>query len=409
MKHSDLPRSVVVVGAGLAGLSTCERLRELGYDGRLTLLGAEEEPPYERPALSKDLLQGKRSAGEALLRPEGWFADKAVDLRPGVAVQRIAPAEGRVVLAGGTAERADAVVLAIGGRPRTPRVPGAPHPELRTLRTLRDAEALRERLAPGVRLGVVGAGLVGAEVAASAVALGCSVTLLAPNPHPLARVLGTRLAGALHDQHRANGVRVLEGALAAVEDLGEGVRLRLGDGRTVPCDVAVVGVGMVPDVALAADAGIETAGGVLVDNAQRTSNPHVFAAGDVARTRGPDGVLPPSEHWDAALNEGRAAAAAILGGPVPAPRSPWFWSDRYQTHLEVVGQVLDAETTAVRGVYASDSFSALAVRDGRCVGAVAVNRPMDVRAARRLIERGRPVDLARLADESVDLRALTRA
>jgi 3-phenylpropionate/trans-cinnamate dioxygenase ferredoxin reductase component len=279
-----------------------------------------------------------------------------------------------------------------------------------TLRTLRDAESLRDRLAPGIRLAVVGAGLVGTEVTAAATALGCVVTLLDPATRPFERFVGPDIAEMLHGLHRRHGVRVIEDTVSAVENGPGGARLRLsGSAEVVDCDVVVVGVGIEHDDRLAVGAGLARERGVLVDAAQRTSHPYVFAVGDVARTTGPHGPLPPSEHWDAARNEGRSAAAAMLGHTPPEPRSPWFWSDRYGVHLEVVGAFLDGDVTVVRGRFGSDSFTSLAVRAGRCVGAVAINRSAEMIAVRRIVEGGVPVDIDQLSDETVDLRALARA
>jgi NADPH-dependent 2,4-dienoyl-CoA reductase/sulfur reductase-like enzyme len=400
---------VVIVGAGLAGVTACARLRELGYSGRLTLLGAELELPYDRPPLSKDLLLRKQSSEDVRLRSESWYADNDIELRLGTQVTDILPDEGRVRLADGGTEPADAVLLATGGRPRALAVPGAEHPALHTLRTLGDGVSLRDRLVPGVRVGVVGAGLVGAEVAAGASTLGCDVTVVASAPRPLEHVVGAQVAEVLMAQHRSNGVRVLVGMVSGVFGQGPVARLCLRDSdRTVDCDVVVVGVGIDIDTRLAVGAGLTTDGGVLVDDAQRTSHPRIFAAGDVARSAGPAGPLPTSEHWEAAVHEANGAAAAMLGRPVPARRAPWFWSDRYGSHLDVVGGFHDAEDTVIRGALDGDSFTAFAVRDGRCVGAAAVNRPLDVKAARRLIERRVPVNTGQLADESVEPRSLVR-
>ncbi|MEJ2852709.1 MULTISPECIES: NAD(P)/FAD-dependent oxidoreductase [unclassified Saccharothrix] len=399
---SGAPGSVVVVGAGLAGVTTAEYLRAHGYDGRLTLIGAEDEPPYDRPPLSKDVLTGKSALDEVRLHPEGWYADRQVGLRLGVAAQEIRPAERAVVLADGTVERADAVVLATGGTARRLSVPGAEHPSLLTLRTARDAVRLRERLVPGTRVAVVGAGLIGAEVTASAVALGCEVTLLDPVTPPLVGVVGPEIARVLHAQHEQHGVDLRRGSVGRVESTGSGVRLHIGDG-VVDCDVVVVGIGIELNLDLAHSAGLAVDGGVLVDNAGRTSNPAVFAAGDVARRVG----APREEHWDAALREGEAAAAGVLGQPAPAAKAPWFWSDRYDTHLEGVGSFTTADRTVVRGELTAD-FTAIALRGGGLVGAVAVNRPQEIKALRRLLDRNVPVDAAMLADESVDLRRLAR-
>jgi NADPH-dependent 2,4-dienoyl-CoA reductase/sulfur reductase-like enzyme len=412
--HDGQPGRVVVVGAGLAGVTFCDRLRAGGYGGRLVLISAEEHLPYDRPPLSKELLQGKTTAAEVLLRPEQWYAGSGIELRLGSSVKRVDTASGAVLLDGGLVEPADVVVLATGGVPRALTVPGAGHPAVQTLRTLADAEQLRDRLAGGCRLGVIGAGLIGAEVTASAVAHGCEVTLIDPGERPIERVVGARVAAALQAQHRDNGVRLVRGTVTTVTPCpGGGVRLELrgatGDpAGAVECDVAVVGTGIEPELSLAAKAGLAVSGGVLVDFAQRTSCPWVFAVGDIARRVGPAGPQRRLEHWDSAQQQGGAAAAGVLGLPLPAERAPWFWSERYGTNLEVVGRFTDAEAVAWRGQPGAGPFSAVGVRAGRCIGAVAVDRPADIGAARRLIDRDRPVEIDVLADESVPLRALLR-
>jgi NADPH-dependent 2,4-dienoyl-CoA reductase/sulfur reductase-like enzyme len=403
------PGAIVVVGAGVAGVIACDQLRVLGYQGRLTLLGAEDALPYERPPLSKDFLQGRVGTPGIALRAAGWYAEQRVELRLGTVAERVVPNEGRVLVSAGPAEPADAVLLATGGRPRRLGVPGGDHPAVTVLRTVADAEALRARLLPGVRVGVVGGGLIGAEVAATAVGLGCAVTLVETSGRPLERVLGRWLADHMHRAHGRHGVRVVRAAVSEVGPDGEGVRLHLTNGQAVACDVVVVGVGIEPSLELATGAGLAVDGGVLVDAGHRSSHPRLFAAGDVARRQGPDGPLPRVEHWDGAVAGGRAAAAGMLGLAPPPPRAPWFWSDRYGVRLEVVGELTGPGRTVLRGDPGSGSFLLLAVRDGRCVGAAAVDRPGEMTAVRRLVDAGVQVGANTLADEAVDLRALARA
>jgi NADPH-dependent 2,4-dienoyl-CoA reductase/sulfur reductase-like enzyme len=288
-------------------------------------------------------------------------------------------------------------------------VPGGNHPAVTTLRTLTDARTLKERLVSGARVGVVGAGLIGAEVTAAAVELGCAVTLIDPAPRPLEHVLGPEIAEAAHAQHHTNGVRVITGAIAAIHDNGDGLRLRLaGSEDNVSCDLIVVGIGFGPDLALATAAGLPIDRGVLVDRVQRTKHARVFAVGDVARAMVSDSAQPSPGHWDAAREHGRIAAAAIVGRSAPTRRAPWFWSERYGTRLEVAGNFLGGDATVIRGSVAAGDFSAFAVRGGHCVGAVTLNRPRDMAAARRLIDRRTTVALGRLVDESADLRTLAR-
>lgn len=403
---------VVLVGAGVAALSTCSALRAGGYDGRLTLVGAETHLPYERPPLSKAVLTGTMAVDEVTLRPRSWYADNAIDVLLGSAAVSLDPDDATVGLGDGTRVRGDTVVLATGGTPR----PFAPAGTLgddgpvHLLRTREDAQRLRAALGPGVRVLIVGGGLIGAEVAASATARGCAVTLVDSHALPMEHVVGPVVADVLRSQHVEHGVGVHRAGVASLVRVGPGgpVRVELTTGVTVETDVLVVGIGITPSVDLAVAAGLDVDHGVLVDERQRTSHPNVYAVGDVARRTSPAGPLPPVEHWDGANRGGETAAREILGQDPAPPRAPWFWSDRYGVRLEMVGHRHAGATTVTRGRPDDGGLSVFEVLDGRCVGAVAVGRGADVRAAQRLIDRRIAVDPARLGDESVDLRSLVR-
>ncbi|MDG5805296.1 FAD-dependent oxidoreductase [Streptomyces ossamyceticus] len=401
------PRRVAVVGAGLAAVSTCDALRAQGYDGELVLYCDERGLPYDRPPLSKDVLLGKSGRDGILLRPQQWYEGQRVDLRDGTPVRAIRPRESGIELADGSVVGADRVVLATGGTPRTLPVPGGDDPAVRVLRTWEDAERLRERLLPDARVTVVGAGLIGAETAAVAVALGCRVTLVDPVPVPLAAVVGDGIARALHGRHTAEGIEVITSGVERVErrPAGEVLVHLTGGSRVVAADTVVVGIGIRPATGLAEAAGLRVDNGVVVHAGQRTSHPNVFAVGDVAR---PDGHRVRHEHWEAAQQGGEAAAGGILGRPLQQAGAPWFWSDRHGSRLEAVGTMADAERTVVRGAPDSGAFTAFGLRGDRLVAAAAIDRARDIKAARRLVDRGVTVDPARLADEGVDLRTLLK-
>ncbi|MER5213919.1 FAD-dependent oxidoreductase [Streptomyces sp. NPDC002838] len=398
------PRRIAVVGAGLAAVSTCDALRAQGYDGELVLLSAESGLPYDRPPLSKDVLLGKARREDVLLRPEQWYEEQRVDLREGARVRAIRPHEGGLELIDGTVVGADRIVLATGGTPRALPVPGGDDPAVHLLRTWEDAERLRERLLPGARVAVVGAGLIGAETAAVACALGCRVTLVDPVPVPLAAVAGDDIAGVLHRRHTAEGIEMITAGVERVERRSAEILMHLaGYDGVVAADTVVAGIGIRPATELAEDAGLRVDNGIVVQVGQRTSHPNVFAVGDVARQ---EDHRVRHEHWEAAQRDGQAAALGLLGRPVPDPQAPWFWSDRHGCRLEAVGTMADAERTVLRGASDSAAFIVFGLRGDLVVAVAAIDRARDVKVARRLIDRRVVVDPAYLADEGVDLRAL---
>ena len=407
---------VVVVGGGVAGLSVAVELRRLGHVGPVVVLD-RGAVLHDRPPLSKSYLRGEVAADDLATYPSQQLLAQGVQVRTGtvaVSLDPGAPDRPAVVgLADGTALSADAVVLAEGGRAHRLPVPGQELALL--LRTLDDARALRPLLRPGRRLVVLGAGLVGAEVAATAVGLGLDVTLVDPDPLPLAGVLGPEVARVLVEDHGRHGVRVVVAAAERFEAAptrgGPPVRVRLSDGSTLEADVVLVATGMSPVDDLARAAGLEVAvgGGTLVDRRQRTSSPCVLAVGDGTRRRRAHGGVPASAgHWDAARLDGLAAAAALLGHDAPVRGAPWFWTDRHGRHVEVVGDPVGGSRSIVRGVPGTGPFAVLGWRDGVLTGAVAVDDARTTQAARRLVDRAVVVDPDELADPATDLRALAR-
>ncbi|MCK8616293.1 NAD(P)/FAD-dependent oxidoreductase [Gordonia sp. C13] len=399
---------IVIVGGGIAGVSTAGALRDGGYSDELILVDAGEFP-YDRPPLSKDYLAGEKDLKQIALQSSDWYDNNAIHLRTGIMVTALRPAEGGVELADGTMLAADRVVLATGGHAARPPIPGADGPRVHVLRTSEDADRIGAALVPEARILVVGAGLIGAEVASTAVDLGCDVTLVDPVAVPVAAAVGHEIAAWLHSQHAARGITTLTTQIESFTDTGSGVEVVIA-GETAPrsFDAVLLGVGMVPDTRLAEAAGLEVDRGIVVDQRQVTSNPAILAVGDPTRIRR-EGVLAlRTEHWDAAQQEGRRAAATILDAPAPHTTAPWFWTDRHRRHVEGVGHLADAETIVLRGELGSEFFSAFGLRSGVVVGAVAVDDSNAVRAARRMIERGLVVDPQQLADTATDLRKLLR-
>ena len=405
------PRRILVVGGGVAGFSAASELRARGYNGELTIVSAEGLP-YDRPPLSKGYLLGTEDARKIRLAPEKWYAEHEVALVTDRVVG-LRAAEGSVELEGGLMLSADRVLLATGSVPRQLSIPGAD--AALTLRTLADADALRDALVGGARVAVVGAGLIGSEVASAAVVLDADATLVDPVAPPLVPAVGEALAQRLHAMHAERGVRTLVSVPLEIEAAHDGVPrlVRLADGSAVGADVVVVGIGVSPETRLAEAAGLAVDDGILVDSSGTTSNPSVFAAGDASRLRRPDGTLARrSEHWEAAVRSGQAAAAGMLGEEPPHFGAPWFWSDRHGVHVEAVGTLDERQMrgarTVLRAVDGVPQAAFLLADDGHLLGCAAVDLPLMVRAARRIIDRGLMPDPQALADPAVDPRKLTR-
>ena len=403
----DVPGKVVVVGGGIGGVSTVAALRAGGYGGELVLVD-DAELPTDRPPLSKEYLAGTRSLTDLALEQPDWYDDHDVRLVPRTRVSALRPGEGAVETEDGRTFAADRIVLATGGRAARPPIPGADDARVHVLRTVEDADRLRAAVAPGTRVLVVGAGLVGAEVGSTLQGLGADVVLVDPAAPPLALVFGQPVADWLHELNRARGLALHHAGVERLDATTDGLRVRLSGGADdVRADLVVLAVGMVPDTTLAVSAGLRTGRGVRVDRGQLTSNPAVLAIGDATEVVVDGVVRPRPEHWEAARLDGERAAATILGAPLPAPTASWFWTDRHGLHVEVVGD-LTAGDLVLRGELGTPPFSAFSVHEGMVVGAVAVDDPRAVRAARRLIDRAIPVDPAALADPSTDLRRLLR-
>lgn len=401
--------TIAVVGGGLAGVSAARELRDRGFDGALTLID-KGELPYDRPPLSKDFLLGKETESDLALAKSGWYDEASIDLRVGVEAVALRSGEKSVELSDGTTVAADIVVLAVGADARP--LPGTTPDRVHVLRTLTDARRLRENLAPGQRLAVVGGGLIGAEVASSAVALGVEVELIEPMNPPLVAAVGSALAGDLHAMHSERGVRLHSAGVTGIRTQDGCLVVELTDGSSVAADDVLVGIGSAPVVGLANSAGLGVDGGILVNSRMQTTNPAVYAAGDSARLRLDDGtLLRRKEHWEAAKLSAQAAAASILGQEPAVRTADWFWSDRHGVHVEGVGS-MDSNGTTVLRPYAEDPSArtqmAFNLRDGILVGAAAIDGGLAIRAARRLIDTKKAVSAADLADPTVDLKRLLR-
>jgi 3-phenylpropionate/trans-cinnamate dioxygenase ferredoxin reductase subunit len=387
------PRTLVVVGASLAGFRCAEALRRLGYDGRLVLVGAERHRPYDRPPLSKEVLRGEREPGQlALTRPEAFDA-LSLDLRLGVQAAALDLAARCVVLGGGERLRYDGLVIATGARART--LPGAPPlAGIHVLRSLDDALAIRAALERRPRVAVVGAGFIGAEVAASCRSRGLEVTLIETLPWPMARVLNRDVGMVCAAAHRDAGVDVRLGTgVAALEGSGRVERVRLTDGGAVDADLVVVGIGALPETGWLESSGLALGDGVLCDASCAASAPDVVAAGDVARWEHPlYGERVRIEHWTNAVEQAEAAAARLLAGPqgaAPFAPVPFVWSDQYDLKIQSTGRLRpDDEMFVAHGSLAERRFVALFGREGRFTGALAINRVRQLMGYRRMLREG---------------------
>lgn len=398
---------VVIIGAGLAGFSAATQLRELGHTGPITLVDPEAGS-YDRPPLSKSLFETDFTLNRLAFAGEAELAAKHIATRFGVAVASVDAAERSVTLANGEVLSADTILIATGGRARQLPIPGGDLPGVQVLRSFDDAIALRDAVSAGTRVAVVGAGLIGAELASALQERGAEVTVIDPVDVPLVPAVGELLAHRLHAMHEQRGVRVVTGLTGEFVATDGGIDVRVIDGPTIHADRIVVGVGIVPNVELAQAAGLEVDNGIVVDENFRTSADGVFAAGDVAHIRGADGQLQRrEEHWEAAQLSGREAACAMLGLPVPARGASWFWSDRYGIHLEATGRLSGPGEIVVRE--AGNHPVVFLVEDGLLRGAGAIDDTQSVRAARRLIDQRIPVSASELADPSVSLRSLLKA
>jgi 3-phenylpropionate/trans-cinnamate dioxygenase ferredoxin reductase component len=404
-------RSIVIVGGGLAGAKAAETLRAEGYDGRLVLLGEEDERPYERPPLSKDYLRGEREREAVHVHEAGFYDAHAIELRTGTEVTAIDTSARTATLASGERLAWDRLLLATGAEPRRLPLPGADLDGVLALRDLVDSERLRATLAGGGRLVVIGAGWIGAEAAASARMLGAEVTLLERLSLPLEHVLGPTLGRLYADVHREHGVDLRTGVeVAAIEGAGRAERVRLGDGTTIDCAAVLVGVGVRPRTALAETAGLAVDDGVLVDATLAASVPGVYAAGDVANADHPFyGGRVRVEHWANALNQGPAAARSMLGRGEPYDRLPYFYSDQYEVGMEYSGLAVGADEVVVRGNPDARELIAFWVAGGRVVAGMNVNVWDQTETIQALIRSRAAVDVARLQDPDVPLDDLLRA
>ena len=404
---SDLNSHVVIVGAGHAGGTLAALLRQFGHTGQITMVGDEPIPPYQRPPLSKAWLKGEADAESLALKPLDFYVRENIDFRADVRAVKLERSDRKVRLSDGSTLTYDVLVLATGARAIALPIPGADLDGVLFLRTAADAEALKAAVGPGKRLAVVGGGYIGLEVAASGRALGAEVVVLEREDRLLARVACEVLSTFFRDYHEQRGVVFELGASVVGFEGANGhiTGVQLADGRVVPCDAAVVGVGAHPNDELAADSGLETARGVVVDLEARSSDPNIFAIGDVAHRPMPIyGRMFRMESVPNALEQAKQAACAITGRPAPAGEVPWQWSDQYDLKLQIAGYAFDVDEIIVRGDPKSGKFAVFHLKGDQLQSVEAINAPPEFMMGRQLVGNRKPVDKQKLADPAVSMK-----
>jgi 3-phenylpropionate/trans-cinnamate dioxygenase ferredoxin reductase subunit len=397
-------RTFVIVGASLAGAKAAQALREAGFDGRIVLIGAEPDRPYERPPLSKGYLRGEAEREKVYVHGASFYADNQIELRTGQRAIGLDASRRELGLDTGERLGFDRLLLATGMEPRRLDIPGAGLGGVHYLRTLADSDALRERLNAGGKLAVVGAGWIGSEVAASARQRGLAVTMIAPDSVPLERVLGVEVGSIYRDLHADHGVELRLGArVASFEGDGTVERIRTRDGHAIECDAVVVGVGAEPSTQLAMSAGLAVENGILVDARLQTSAEGIFAAGDVANQAHPLLGRLRVEHWANALHQGPAAARSMLGSPERYERLPYFFSDQYDVGMEYSGHATSWDRVVFRGDPASRKFVTFWLQDGRVRAGMNVNVWDVAETIAALVRSGVAIDPRRLSDPDVPL------
>ncbi|CCQ74511.1 NAD(P)/FAD-dependent oxidoreductase [Magnetospira sp. QH-2] len=401
---------VVIVGAGQAGYQTAESLRQEGYEGSITVVGEEPHVPYQRPPLSKAYLLGETDKHRLKFRAEEYYGEHAIDMRVNMAVTAIDRAAKHVSLSDGTTLDYARLVLATGARVRTLPVPGGDLDGVLTLKTLDDVDHIERRLKTVENVVVIGAGFIGLEFAAVSRKLGKNVTVLEAAPRVMGRVVSETLSSYFEQVHRDHGVRIHCNAMVS-ELTGNGMveAVLCADGTSYPADLVVVGIGVIPNVALAESAGLPCANGITVDEFCRTGDPDIYAAGDCAVYAHPFADAPLRlESVQNAADQGRTVAAAIAGNPKPYETVPWFWSDQFDLKLQMVGLQNGCDQMVIRGDREAHKFSLFHFRAGRLRAIDSINKAADHIQGRKLLAAGKSPTPEQAADESFKLNSLLK-
>lgn len=394
-----------MIGAGHAGGQAAASLRQEGYEGEIVIIGDEPHIPYQRPPLSKQYLAGEHGLERVYLRPEKFYADRDVTIRPNVRVKAIDRTAQTVATSDGEALPYSKLLLATGSRPRRLRLGGEDLPGIHYLRTIADVDAIRADMAPGRKVVVVGGGYIGLEVASVCIEAGLEVRVLEMEDRILQRVTTPFMSEFYHDLHDRRGVSLHTGTTVTGFAGNGRVRQVLCGGLAFDADLVIVGIGIVPNVELAQDAGLPCDDGIVVDDRCRTADEKIYAAGDC--TNHPNPLLHRRLRLESvpnAMEQARVAAANLCGGDRVYATVPWFWSDQYELKLQMVGFAADGDTEVLRGDQSANSFAVFHLKDGRLAAVDAVNSPREFMICRRLI--GRQVDSRTLANPETELKSL---
>jgi 3-phenylpropionate/trans-cinnamate dioxygenase ferredoxin reductase subunit len=396
---------IVIVGAGHAAGQAAASLRQEGYEGEIVIIGDEAHIPYQRPPLSKAYLAGEQGLDRVYLRPEKFYNDKNVTVKVNTRATGIDTEARTVTTDAGETIGYERLLLATGGRPRLLSLPGADLKGIHYLRTIADVDAIREEFAPGKKLVIVGGGYIGLEVASVAVKHDLEVHVLEMEDRILKRVTTPTMSAYYQQLHTGRGVHIHTSAAVTGFTGEERVEAVLCGDESLPADLVIVGIGIIPNVEIAAEAGIECDNGIVVDDHCRTSAPDVYAAGDC--TNHPNPLLERRMRLESvpnAMEQARVAAANMCGGDKVYASIPWFWSDQYELKLQMVGFSADGDTEVVRGDMAANQFAVFYLKDGKVIAADAVNSPKEFMICKQLI--GKPVPVATLEDPEADLKSL---
>lgn len=398
--------TIIIAGAGHAAGQVVATLCQKKYAGKIVLVGEESWLPYQRPPLSKKFLAGEMPAERLYVKPTAFYENAGVQVQLDTRIAKIDRHAKCVIDSAGRETGYDKLVLALGARVRRLDLPGVDLEGVHYLRNVQDVHGIRARMGRGRRICIVGAGYIGLEVAAVAAQLGMDVTVVELLDRVMKRVVSPELSAFYEREHRAHGVKLLlDTGLEAFVGDGELRGLLLADGTEIPADVAVIGIGIVPNTELAADAELPVNDGIVVDEYCRTEDPDIYAVGDC--TFHPNPIVGRSirlESVQNALEQARTAAAVISGEEVPYAQVPWFWSDQYDLKLQIAGLSQGYDETVLRGNPDSRSFSCAYLREGRMIAVDAVNHPKDFLQAKKVIADGGAVDRARLADPAIELK-----